>query len=108
MCFFSNPDPLVEGSAAFKQSFDNFVKGVTLPIGGQGVLKGGTVATSNGKSVLQNSYGGKYIKLGTSLATLSTTILDLNKSAQKLEDVISALSDLKSVSNSYNDIKKKQ
>ncbi|MEZ4909518.1 MAG: hypothetical protein R2774_01520 [Saprospiraceae bacterium] len=126
--FFSNPDPLVEGSAAFKQSFDNFVTAISLPISGQGVLKGGTVATkflsgagtvnslddltanmtSNGKSVLQNSYGGDFIKLGISSLNLIKSVKDLKSTSGKLTDVISTLTDLKGTSDSLKAIKDKK
>lgn len=133
--FFSNPDPLVEGSVAFKQSFDNFVTGVTLPIFGQGFLKAGTLgkvaagagifnsvddlisnATSNGKSVLQNTYGGDVLKFTLSFISLINSGFELKNaikspslgSTEPIDIVISTIGDSKSLFEATNNLTKEE
>jgi hypothetical protein len=131
--FFSNPDPLVEGSAAFKQSFDNFVTGVTLPIGGQGVIKGLTNAerlvsgagvlnslddltsnmSSNGKSLLSNSAGGSLIKSSINYLSFIYGVKQLKSaisnpqpnSTEPIDNIISTIGDSKSI---HDDVTKKE
>ncbi|MBK8620961.1 MAG: hypothetical protein IPN79_04170 [Saprospiraceae bacterium] len=123
--FFLSPDPNVEGSQEFKQSFDNFVTGVTLPIGGQGVIKGVTNAekivsgagvlnsfddltsniTSNGESLISNSAGGSQIKVAINLMTFIYGLNQLksavptpnSNSTEPIDNVISTIGDSKSL-----------
>jgi RHS repeat-associated protein len=130
--FFSNPDKLVEGSSAFKQSFDNAINGLTLPMSGQGVLGSGSLTsklvsgagtlnslddftsnfTSNGNSIIQNSAGGNEIKKGINLISLFYGVYELKNavkspnlnSTEPVSEVISTIGDAKSV---HDDVTKK-
>ena len=117
--FFSNPDPLVEGSAAFKQSFDNFLTSVRIVVAlPSATLESGIIGigarigllnslddlssntNNNGETFLQSSLGastGNTIKKVMNGISLLGARASLKKHGPNGPDIIGATLDLRSI-----------
>jgi hypothetical protein len=123
--FFISPDLNEEGSQEFKQSFDNFVAGVTLPIVATNVVKAGNLieksseivglinnlddlsanVTDNGSTIIQGFDNGGNVKQIINSFLFVNSIINVKKSINSpgkgttdpIDDIISAGGDAKSV-----------